>query len=66
MPWFHQTIAAADCLPENLKENKVGKIIEEEGQVRKQQHNYYIHTTAGAIQPWGEVTLSPGGEVRLV
>ena len=31
MPWFHQTIPASDLLPEQLKKNNVGKIIEAEG-----------------------------------
>ena len=34
MPWFHQTLKVADLVPENLKKNHVGKVIEEEGLVR--------------------------------
>ena len=34
MPWFHKTLKVADLVPENLKKNPVGKVIEEEGLVR--------------------------------
>jgi len=30
MPWFHQSLKVADLVPENLKKNHVGKVIEEE------------------------------------
>ena len=31
MPWFHKTIPVADLLPEQIKKNSVGRIIEEQG-----------------------------------
>lgn len=34
MPWFHQTLQRADLVPTRLRENHVGKVIEEEGQVK--------------------------------
>ena len=33
MPWFHKTLKVTDLIPTRLKENPVGKVIEEEGQV---------------------------------
>ena len=35
MPWFHQSLKVADLVPENLKKNHIGKVIEEENLVRK-------------------------------
>ena len=35
MPWFHQTLQVADLVPTRLRENRVGKVIEEEGQERR-------------------------------
>ena len=40
MPWFHQTLKVADLVPENLKKNHVGKVIEEEGLVRWKRSRY--------------------------
>ena len=36
MPWFHQTLQGADLVPTRLRENHVGKVIEEEGQVKNE------------------------------
>lgn len=42
MPWFHQTLKVADLVPENLKKNHVGKVIEEQGLVRKNMKSTLI------------------------
>ena len=57
MPWFHQTLQVADLVPTRLKENHVGKVIQEEGQVKtiNLQSGYFMLNHFNIINRFGEI-----------